>query len=342
MKKNHILVTGGAGYIGSHTVVALLENGYSPVIVDDLRNSYASVLDNLTTITGKDVPFHRVDVCDIDRMEEVFEMYDFDGIIHFAAYKAVGESVVRPLDYYKNNVSGLLTILELCSKHKVENFVFSSSCTVYGEPENQIEVDESCPIREANSPYGQTKIIGEQILRDFQNAFNKKKVVALRYFNPIGAHDSALIGEYPIGKPNNLLPFITQTASGKWPELVVFGDDYPTEDGTCIRDYIHVMDLADAHVKAMDYALKTDDGILDKINIGTGTGSSVLELIKTFEEVSEIKLPYSFGQRRLGDITAIYANATKAKKLLSWSSKRNLKQAVESAWKWEQNLKSHA
>lgn len=342
MKQKHILVTGGAGYIGSHTVVALIEKGYAPVIVDDLRNSFADVLDSLQNITSKHIPFYRYDVCDEERMTEIFEKYEFSGIIHFAAYKAVGESVAKPIDYYQNNVGGLLNILKLCAQFKVPHFVFSSSCTVYGEVTNQQEVDETFEIKKANSPYGQTKVIGEQILLDFQQAHTNSKIVALRYFNPIGAHESATIGEFPIGKPNNLLPFITQTAAGKWPELIVFGKDYPTADGTCIRDYIHVMDLAEAHVAALDYAYGQTEGFWDAINIGTGKGSSVLELIEEFEKASGQKLPYSFGERRPGDVTAIYANAKKAKDTLNWSAKRTLQESVSSAWKWEQNLLSHA
>ena len=341
MKNKPILVTGGAGYIGSHAVVALVEQGYLPVIVDDLRNSQADVPQKLDKLCGVSLPFFPVDCCDSRALEAIFEKFDFDGVIHFAAYKAVGESVEEPLKYYQNNLGSLVALLECCKKFGVNNIVFSSSCTVYGQPEGHIEMDESAPIQKANSPYGETKIICEQILKDYQSANPKSKVVCLRYFNPIGAHPSAEIGELPLGKPNNLVPFITQTAVGKWPKLTVFGNDYPTKDGTCIRDFIHVCDLADAHVNAIAYAEKST-GIWDAINVGTGEGTSVLELIQIFEKVSGEKLSYEFGPRRSGDVIAIYANANKANKVLGWTAKRTLEDSMSSAWKWQQNCVEHA
>ncbi|MFA7273605.1 MAG: UDP-glucose 4-epimerase GalE [Crocinitomicaceae bacterium] len=335
--KKHILVTGGAGFIGSHTVVALFEKGFVPIIVDDLRNAQASVLNQLKEITGQ-TPIHfPVDCCDKKALKKVFEQFPIAGIIHFAAYKAVGESVSKPLEYYQNNLLSLINILQLAEEFSVRNIVFSSSCTVYGEPENNIVVDESFPIQAANSPYGTTKIFGEKILTDYQAASPHAKVICLRYFNPIGAHKSALIGELPIGKPNNLVPYITQTASGKLEKLTVFGADYPTPDGSCIRDYIHVEDLADAHVHALIYSLEQENSFIEAINIGTGTGTTVLELIHLFEKVTGVKLNYTVGPRREGDITAIYANNEKAKKILQWKPKRTLEESMLSAWRWEQN-----
>lgn len=342
MKKNkNILVTGGAGYIGSHTVVALVENGYTPIILDDLRNAQQTVLSSLEKITNQTIAHYSVDCCDSAQVASVFEKHAIAGIIHFAAYKAVGESVENPLMYYQNNLGSLINILQLAEKNKVDNIVFSSSCTVYGEPKGQMIVDESFPLAEAFSPYGQTKIICEQILSDTHKARSQSKIAALRYFNPIGAHDSGTIGEYPIGKPNNLLPYITQTAIGKLEKLIVFGEDYSTPDGTCIRDFIHVMDLAAAHVKALDYAFSNEEGFLEAVNIGTGKGTSVLEMIQTFEQVSGQKLNYSIGTRRAGDIEAIYANASKAKTLLNWEAKKTLEESVLSAWVWEQNIQKH-
>lgn len=341
MKNKDILVTGGAGYIGSHTVVALVEQGYRPVIVDDLRNSRDTVPQKINDLTNQSLPFYAVDCGNESDMEEIFSAHNFEGVIHFAAYKAVGESVEKPLMYYQNNLGSLTTVLGLCAKHGVNNIVFSSSCTVYGEPKGNIVMDESAPIQKANSPYGETKIIGEQILTDFQKAHSESNVVCLRYFNPVGAHPTAEIGELPIGRPNNLVPFITQTAVGKWPALTVFGKDYPTKDGTCIRDFIHVCDLADAHVHALNYAQKSN-GRWEAINIGTGQGTSVLELIDVFEKVSGEKLNYKFGDRRPGDVTAIYADASKAQKVLGWTAKRSLEDSMLSAWKWEQKCMEHA
>jgi UDP-glucose 4-epimerase len=333
-----ILVTGGAGYIGSHTVAALCNIGYTPVILDDLRNAKNSVIDNLETITKKPIIHYRLDCSVQVNLDLLFDKFKFDAIIHFAAYKAVGESVTEPLKYYQNNLSSLLNVLAYAEKFDVKNIVFSSSCTVYGEPKGTKIVSEENEIMKASSPYGETKIMCEQILNDYSKANQNAKVVCLRYFNPIGAHDSALIGELPLGTPNNLLPYITQTAIGKLDQLTVFGDDYQTEDGTCVRDYIHVVDLADAHVAACDFALGSKKGFVKAINIGTGNGTSVLQAIKMFEQVTGVKLNYKIGARRPGDVEAIYANAAKAKKLLNWEAKHDLKSAISSAWKWEQNL----
>jgi UDP-glucose 4-epimerase len=337
-KDKYILITGGAGFIGSHTYVELLESGYIPVIADDLRNSNNLVLKNLKTITERPVLFNQIDVCDFEKMDALFEQFNFHGIIHFAAYKAVGESVKEPLKYYENNIVSLVQTLKLAVKHQVENFVFSSSCTVYGAPDSNNEVTEDQFQLMANAPYGQTKIIGELILKDFHSAHPNFRVVALRYFNPIGAHPSGLIGELPIGTPNNLLPYITQTAIGKLKELTVFGDDYNTADGTCIRDYIHVCDLAAAHVKALEFSEKSESGLLEFINVGTGKGNSVLEVIEEFENVSKQKLNYKIGSRREGDVPAIYANTEKSKRLLNWDPKYSLNDAIVHAWNWEKNI----
>ncbi|MBU2018206.1 MAG: UDP-glucose 4-epimerase GalE [Bacteroidetes bacterium] len=336
-----ILVTGGAGYIGSHTVVSLIENGYTPVIVDDFRNAQSSVIEQLEAITNQKIKLHRVDCCDSQAMNTVFEAEKPNGVIHFAAYKAVNESVEKPLEYYKNNLQSLLVVLELYQKHKVQSLVFSSSCTVYGEPKGKIEVDESFPIEKAFSPYGQTKIICEQIIQDFHHSQPDSKIISLRYFNPVGAHASALIGEYPIGKPNNLLPYITQTAIGKLKQLTVFGNDYATSDGTCVRDYIHVCDLADAHVQAISFLEKETNGVLEAVNIGTGKGTSVQEIIETFETETGVSLNYTIGPRRAGDVEAIYANTSKSEKILQWKAKRSLKDSVCSAWNWEKNIKKN-
>lgn len=339
LNKN-ILVTGGAGYIGSHTVVALIEAGFNPYILDDFRNSEVSVIERIAQITGKQVPFFNVDICDSNKIHDALRGIEFSGVIHFAAYKAVGESVSEPLKYYQNNVTGLITLVDWCIKNEVYNFVFSSSCTVYGEPKNEKAVSEESTTGMANSPYGQTKVIGEQLLTDVFRSSEKFKILNLRYFNPIGAHPSSLIGELPIGKPTNLLPFVTQTAVGLINELTVFGDDYPTPDGTCLRDYIHVMDLADAHVKGILFLVSKDQKCLEAINVGTGKASSTLEVIKTFEEISGQKLNWKFGPRRPGDVVEIYAKAQKANDLLGWNAKFSLKDAIKDAWNWELNRKN--
>ena len=331
----YVLVTGGAGYIGSHTVVALVENGYTPIILDDFRNANRIVLDGLTKILGFLPEIIEVDVCDDNALRAIFQKYSFEGIIHFAAYKAVGESVQNPLKYYQNNLSGLINILNKMLEFGVKNLVFSSSCTVYGEPKKLKEVSEDSPKNLPSSPYGYTKWIGEQIMEDTFLAHPELCLINLRYFNPVGAHKSSFIGEFPLGKPSNLLPFVTQTAVGKQDFLTVFGNDYPTRDGTCIRDYIHVMDLAEAHVKALSFLEGHKKGCLEAVNIGTGKGTSVLEIISCFEEVSKCKLNWSFGPKREGDVVEIFANCDKASNLLGWQSKLSINDAVIDAWKWE-------
>ena len=327
-----VLVTGGAGYIGAHTIVSLVEQGFYPVIVDDLRNSSQVILDGLAQLAADRFSFIPLDICDKEVLFEVFDVHAFDAVIHLAAYKSVGESCEVPLQYYQNNLIGLMNILEACTRYSVPKFVFSSSCTVYGEPD-QKQVYETTPKRLPESPYGFTKWMGEQIIEDVHRNSVPFQTICLRYFNPIGAHPSGLIGELPVGVPNNLLPYITQTAAGIRTHLTVFGNDYPTPDGTCIRDYVHVSDVADAHVRAL---LFTSDKPLDVFNIGTGKGTSVLEMIQYFNEVSGIYLPYQIGPRRSGDITEIFANVSYSNETLEWCAKRNVKEALNDAWKWEQ------
>lgn len=331
----YVLVTGGAGYIGSHTVVSLFENGYTPIILDDFRNANRIVLDGLTKILGFLPEIIEVDVCDDNALRSIFQKYSFEGIIHFAAYKAVGESVQNPLKYYQNNLSGLINVLNKMLEFGVKNLVFSSSCTVYGEPKKIKEVSEDSPKTLPSSPYGYTKWIGEQIMEDTFLAYPELCLINLRYFNPVGAHKSSFIGEFPLGKPTNLLPFVTQTAIGKQEVLTVFGNDYPTRDGTCIRDYIHVMDLAEAHVKALAFLEDHKKGCLEAVNIGTGKGTSVLEIISCFEEKIGGKLSWSFGPKREGDVVEIFANCDKASNLLGWKSKLSINDAVIDAWNWE-------
>jgi UDP-glucose 4-epimerase len=338
--EKYILVTGGAGYIGSHTVVSLVENGYTPIILDDFRNANRIVIEGLSQIIGEKPTIVEIDVCDDKGLRAVFEKYNFEGVIHFAAHKAVGESVLDPLKYYQNNLQGLVNVLSKMIEFNVNNFVFSSSCTVYGEPVGITEMTEESPKNLPNSPYGWTKWIGEQIIEDTFRANPQLKLMSLRYFNPVGAHKSLLIGEFPIGKPNNLLPYITQTAIGKQERLTVFGNDYSTTDGTCIRDYIHVVDLAFAHVKAISF-LESQSSCLEIINIGTGKGSSVLEIIQAFEKETGQKLNWVFGPRREGDVTEVYANASKAKDVLGWEAKLTIKDAVVDAWNWEKRLAGH-
>ncbi|GAB3575924.1 UDP-glucose 4-epimerase GalE [Spirosoma luteolum] len=333
-----ILVTGGAGFIGSHTVVSLVEAGFEPVIVDNFANSQASVLTGLRTILGRDVTFYEADCNDRTAMDTIFRQEPLIGVIHFAAHKAVGESVSQPLKYYRNNLDSLLLLIELMTEHKVHNLVFSSSCTVYGQPE-QLPVTEETPRRPAESPYGNTKAIGEDILRDAVRALVPIKAMALRYFNPIGAHPSAQIGELPLGVPANLVPFITQTAAGIRNSLTVYGNDYDTPDGTCIRDYIHVVDLADAHVQALRVLNETNaDACYDVINIGTGRGETVLNVIKTFEAETGVTLNYSIGPRRPGDVEQVYADVTKSKQVLNWTTARSLGESLRDAWRWQQQL----
>lgn len=333
----YILVTGGAGYIGSHTVVELINKGYTPVIADDFRNSEERILDGIEKITGVSPETHRTDVTNLDALEKLFQQYTFTGVIHFVAYKAVGESVASPIKYYENNLLSLINCVKLCEKYKVKNLVFSSSCTVYGEPDEAV-VDEKSPMKPANSPYGATKQMSEQILQDVIRSKADLKVLSLRYFNPIGAHPSGEIGELPIGAPNNLVPFITQTAMGKLGELTVFGDDYETEDGSCIRDFIHVVDLAEAHIKGLEWLVQMENTLFDVVNLGTGQGASVLEIIHTFEKVNGVSLNWKFGKRRDGDVSQIYADVTKAKQQLNWVAQKTLEDSMRDAWNWEQKL----
>jgi len=329
-----ILVTGGLGYIGSHTVVALQEQGYEVVIVDNLSNTRLSVLEGITAISGKKPIYYNIDLKEKSTISQVFKNHKISGVIHFAAYKAVGESVDKPLMYYQNNLMSLVNLLQVMLENKSSNIIFSSSCTVYGQAD-ALPITETAPIKPAESPYGNTKQIGEEILRDTTKA-SALKAIALRYFNPIGAHKSALIGELPLGVPQNLIPFVTQTAAGIRKELSVFGSDYPTDDGTAVRDYIHVVDLAKAHVKAVSRLLKKNqETAFEVFNVGTGTGSSVLEVIKTFESVNKIKLNYKIVGRRAGDITAAYADTTKANKVLGWQAEHSLEAALKSAWAWQ-------
>ena len=334
----YIVVTGGAGYIGSHTVISLIESGYTPVILDDFRNANRVVIDGLRMILQSEPIIHEGDVCDPHFLNSIFERYKPEAVIHFAAYKAVGESVAEPLKYYQNNISGLVNVLQKMLEFDISNFVFSSSCTVYGEPKGQKEVTEETEKNLPNSPYGYTKWIGEQIIQDVYNANKHLKIINLRYFNPVGAHKSALIGEFPIGRPNNLLPFVTQTAIGKQDILTVFGNDYPTPDGTCVRDYIHVSDLANAHVKAVDFLTESKSGLLENINIGTGKGTSVKEIIQAFVKETGVVLNWKYGPRREGDVVEIYANVTKAEKLLGWKADLTIIDAVKDAWNWEHYL----
>ena len=338
-----ILVTGGTGYIGSHTTVELMQQGYDVVIVDNLSNSNADVLDGIEAIVGTRPPFEQVDCNDAVAMADVFARYtDIVGVIHFAASKAVGESVEQPLLYYRNNLMSLVTLLEQMKAHNVHNIVFSSSCTVYGQPTPEhLPVDETAPIQVALSPYGNTKQINEEIIRDEAHADKSLQATILRYFNPIGAHPSAMIGELPNGVPQNLLPFVTQTAIGLRKELKVFGNDYNTPDGSCIRDYIYVVDLAKAHVKAVERMLSgTAVDQVEVFNLGTGRGLSVLEILNTFMQVTGVNVPYQIVGRREGDIEQVWAKPDKANNVLGWKADTPIEQVLQSAWKWEQKLRS--
>lgn len=336
MKK--ILVTGGCGYIGAHTIVDLLQNGFEVISADDNSRSNPNILNGVEKITGVKVKNYTVDLCNFDDTHAVFvENPDVTGIIHFAAYKAVGESVEKPLMYFENNLNSLINILKCAAEFNIPYFVFSSSCTVYGNPA-QIPVTEETPTQQAESPYGSTKQMGEQIVQQTVNS-NQVQSILLRYFNPVGAHPSIQIGEIPIGRPANLVPAITQTAIGKLPQMNVFGDDYPTRDGSCLRDYIHVSDIAHAHTLALNYLIaKKNASNCEIFNLGTGNGYTVLEAIKTFEKVSNQSLNYTIGPRRPGDITAIYANNEKARKVLGWETKYNLEDMMRTAWEWEQKI----
>lgn len=334
-----ILVTGGCGYIGSHTIVDLLENGFSVVSIDDNSRSTAYAVSGIEQITGKKIKNYKVDLKNFDETRAVFqENPDIRGVIHFAAYKAVGESVEEPLLYYENNLFGLVNLLKCVQEFAVPYFVFSSSCTVYGNPDT-IPVTESSPVKKAESPYGATKQMSEEILRDITNR-HITTTILLRYFNPVGAHPSGFIGELPIGKPQNLVPAITQTAAGKIPRLMVYGNDYPTRDGSCIRDYIHVCDIAHAHTLSLQYLIaKKNKSSCDIFNLGTGNGVTVLEVIKAFEEVSGVKLNYEIAPRRKGDVMAIYANNDAAKTELGWQIRYDLTAMMRTAWNWQLKIR---
>ncbi|MDW2800535.1 UDP-glucose 4-epimerase GalE [Clostridium boliviensis] len=330
-----ILVTGGAGYIGSHTCVELLNAGLEVVVVDNLCNSSRESIERVTEITGKMLNFYEADLLDREALNQIFEKETIDGVIHFAGLKAVGESVGMPLEYYHNNITGTLVLCDVMRKHGVKNIVFSSSATVYGDPQF-VPITEECPKGEITNPYGRTKGMLEQILTDLNTADSQWNVMLLRYFNPIGAHESGRIGEDPKGIPNNLLPYITQVAVGKLERLGVFGSDYNTPDGTCVRDYIHVVDLAVGHVKALNAMSKKSGGVWI-YNLGTGIGYSVLDVIHAFEEANDLKIPYTIMERRPGDIPTCYADPSKAEKELGWKAERGLKEMCRDSWKWQRN-----
>lgn len=329
-----ILLTGGAGYIGSHTAVELIEAGYDVLIADNFYNSRPEVLDAIEEITGKRPALEEIDVCDVEKVDAMFEKYDIEAVLHFASYKAVGESVEKPLMYYRNDLDTLITVMEAMKKHSVNNLIFSSSATVYGVP-------ETVPLVEGMStgctnPYGWTKYMSEQIIQDVCHAEADMSAVILRYFNPIGAHKSALIGERPNGVPNNLMPYITQVASGIRTHLNVFGNDYDTPDGTGVRDYIHVMDIAKGHIAAVEYAMQHKGA--EVVNLGTGNGYSVLDIVKAFERVNDIKIPYEIAPRREGDVAECYADPGKAERVLGWKALENLDSMCKDAWEWEKNI----
>jgi len=335
-----VLVTGGLGFIGSHTVVELQNKGYDVVIIDNLSNSSTNVIDGIVKITGKKPLFENLDLRDKQRVGDFFSKHkDIEGVIHFAASKAVGESVKDPLLYYENNINTLVYILQQLTQLKSKNFIFSSSCTVYGQAD-KLPITEDAPVKPAESPYGNTKQVGEEVIRDTCRAYKGLNAIALRYFNPIGAHPSTEIGELPIGVPQNLVPYITQTAIGLREQLSVFGDDYPTSDGTCVRDYIHVVDIAKAHVIALERLIKNKTvSNFEVFNLGTGKGSTVLEVINSFEKVSGQKLNYKIVDRREGDVTAAYANTTYANDELGWKTESSLDDAMVSAWNWEKKIR---
>lgn len=332
-----ILVTGGLGYIGSHTVVALQNAGYEVVIIDDLSNTDIDFLDRITSITNIKPTYFEIDLKNQEKVNEFFQQNKVDGIIHFAAYKAVGESVEKPLMYYRNNLVGLLNVLDAMKDFDTDNIIFSSSCTVYGQAD-KMPIDEKTPLKKPESPYGKTKQMGEEILEDFSSAFDKN-VICLRYFNPVGAHQTAKIGELPKGVPNNLIPYVTQTAAGIRETLSVWGDDYPTRDGTAIRDYIDVNDLADAHVKAINRLVeKKNKSKLEFFNLGTGTGSTVLEVVNAFKNANDLKLNYQIKERRAGDIIEAYADNSFAENELGWQPKTTLAESMRTAWEWQKGL----
>lgn len=341
--KETILVTGGTGFIGSHTTVELIENGYNVIIVDNLSNSNEGVIDGIEKITGVRPEFEKVDCCDLDAMRNVFSKHPgIKGVIHFAASKAVGESVQKPLLYYRNNINSLINLLELMPENGVKGIIFSSSCTVYGQPSPEnLPVTEKAPMQKALSPYGNTKQVNEEIIQDFIHSGAPIKSVILRYFNPIGSHPSALIGELPNGVPMNLIPFVTQTAIGIRKELKIFGNDYNTPDGTCIRDYIDIMDLAKAHVKAMERILHVEGtDPVEVFNIGTGNGLSTLQIVEGFEKATGVKLNWKFAPRREGDIEKVWADPHKANTVLGWKSTVKIEDTLRSAWKWQQKLRA--
>lgn len=341
--KQTILVTGGTGFIGSHTTVELQQAGYNVVIIDNLSNSNADVVDGIEKITGIRPAFEKVDCCDKEALEAVFAKYgDIQGIIHFAASKAVGESVEKPLMYYRNNIDSLLNLLELMSKYHVKGIIFSSSCTVYGQPSKEfLPVTEDAPIQKALSPYGNTKQINEEIIQDYIHSGANVKSIILRYFNPIGAHPSALIGELPNGVPMNLIPFVTQTAMGIRQELKIFGNDYDTVDGTCIRDYIYVVDLAKAHVKAMARVLDMDTEPVEIFNVGTGRGVTTYEVVEKFEKATGVKVNWAYAPRREGDIEKVWANPDKANNILGWKAEASLEDTLKTAWDWQVKLREN-
>jgi UDP-glucose 4-epimerase len=337
-----ILVTGGLGYIGSHTVVELLNNNFEVVIIDDLSNSEKFILKNIEEITGKKPVFYPFDLKRKELLAQVFDAHQIDGCINFAASKAVGESQLKPVDYYENNLFTLINILQEFKHRGISNFIFSSSCTVYGQAD-QMPINEDTPLRMPESVYGKTKQMGEEILIDFAKAYHRK-ITLLRYFNPIGAHPSAKIGELPIGVPNNLVPYVMQTAAGIREKLNIWGNDYPTPDGTAVRDYIYVVDLAKAHVAALRKLMENDSdtAVIDIFNLGTGKGSSVLEVVKAFEAANNVEVPYQICDRREGDITIAYANADKAEKELGWKSETSLEEALKTVWQWQNYLQIKA
>jgi UDP-glucose 4-epimerase len=336
-KKNHVLVTGGAGYIGAHTVIELLQAGYEVTAIDTLERSEIRIVEGVKSITGKDFSFLKVDCLDAVAMKQLFSTNQFDSVIHFAAYKSVNESVEKPLMYYQNNVGSLMVLLDVMKRHQVCDLIFSSSCTVYGQPD-QIPVDETAPFKKAESPYGASKQVCERILEDVST--EGIRVVSLRYFNPIGAHPTGMIGELPIGTPNNLVPYVTQTAAGVRQQLTVFGSDYTTPDGSCLRDFIHVCDVASAHVNAIQFLeTKPSDKLFEAFNLGTGIGVSVLELVKKFIEVTGVNLNYKIGPRRPGDVEKVYANPKKISEVFGWKAKYDLGESLLHAWQWEKRIR---
>lgn len=337
--KNKILVTGGLGFIGSHTVVELIKAGFDPVIIDNLSNSELFILDRISQITGTRPTFYDGDCCDKLFLHEVFEKEEnFVGVIHFAAYKSVGESVQNPLKYYENNLVSTINVLQMIEEYSVKSLIFSSSATVYGTPSKN-PILETETIKSSSSSYGTSKIFCEKIIQDFSSINEKTNIVSLRYFNPIGAHTSGLIGELPKGKPNNLVPYLAQSVAGVVENLTVFGTDYPTIDGSCVRDYVHVSDLAEAHVAALNFALNQNDTNFEVFNVGTGTGTSVLELISIFEKENNIKVLYTIGARREGDIAECYANVDKIKNFTGWHSQKTIQEALKDVWTWQKNLR---